>query len=284
MESKSVHRVTGNQFPTGIEYAESRASVAHLALHVTGKSLQCAMYDLDRDELVWLNQFPLVDGDPEHATLQQILKGERLFDSVFRKCSISSTPGEFSLIPSGFFDASLQGSFLDPSVAPSDILHHRIKKVAAMVVYTFPGAIEKMASRRFPTLRTVSFAGLLAEYGATHSTGGTHFYAHVADHCMVLVVARESELLLCNRYEVRRADDALYHIGNAAIQLGVDLGSAHLHHGGEPDQFPELQGMLATYCGHIHSLRDALNVHKTIEFPGSRESWFPVISHFLCEL
>lgn len=270
------------ELPEGEELAISRASNSHLAIHLGEKSIYCSVYDLDKDEIIWINTFPISESDTDFVQVEKIFATEKIFERPFRKCTLSNIPGEFSIVPEGFFDESKKEQLLGTVNRNTKILHQLVKSAGAAVIFGFPEMAEKKATPFFPTLRIMSFAALMTEFAISQALTGDEIFIYSGNHRIFLVVTRNKQFMLCNQYETRRADDVLYHLANTAIQLGIDLASVKIHLSGESDSLQDLDTMINTYCGSLNRQKTGLRFHKHLETATDEDHYFPSLIHFAC--
>jgi len=78
--------------------------------------------------------------------------------------------------------------------------------------------------------------------------------AELQDEIMEVMVIRDDDLILSNRYEINSNDEALYHLLNTCQQLGIDREKTPLYLGGNIRERQLFTQMIRKYIRHIEDL------------------------------
>jgi Protein of unknown function (DUF3822) len=233
-------------------FAMLHAAQCHLALHIGAQRIEWCVSDPGRGELIISRQLVRPHDVVMADFVREQLSHHKLLSCVFRKTTISVTGNGFCLVPRAFFREEDAASILSFTTgSPSDhVLHHHAWQGDVVVTGGISDTWYRLLTRICPAGRITHEAAILIEaaYRLNHRKQ-PHLLVWSGESEMLLV-ASSQQLLLCNRYEVAKPEDALFYIANAATRLGFDLEHVPMLLAGEQAFSNELRELLAHYSTH----------------------------------
>lgn len=250
-------------------FAALHASQCHLAVHIGHESVELCVSDPARGEIIFAQQLACPSDTTMLRFTAEQMAAHPVLCSVFRKTSVSLAQGEFCLIPRAFFredDARLQLEFTTGKPA-AHLLHHQAWQGDIVITESIAHAWYDMLTASCPAARITHAAAVLTEAAYRLNPRRQPSLLLWLDAQHMIIVATAQQLLLCNRYETARAEDALFYLANAAVRLGFDLETTPVWVAGHPGHTAELLELLSAYAGQSAALKRQQLIPESTEVP-----------------
>ncbi|MBL7941202.1 MAG: DUF3822 family protein [Flavobacteriales bacterium] len=237
-------------------FAMLHAAQCHLALHIGAQRIEWCVSDPGRGELIVARQLVRPHDQDMAAFVSEQLSQHKLLSCVFRKTTISVTGSGFCLVPRAFFREQDAASLLAFTTgSPSDhVLHHHAWQGDVVVTGGISDTWYRLLTRICPAGRITHEAAILIEAAYRLNHRKQPQLLIWSGESEIVLIASSQQLLLCNRYEVAKPEDALFYIANAATRLGFDLEHVPVLLAGEPVFSSEIRSLLTHYSAHANYL------------------------------
>lgn len=250
-------------------FAVLHASQCHLAVHIGALSIELSVSDPARGEIIFVQQLTCPSDTTMLRFAGEQMAAHPVLSSVFRKTSVSLSGGEFCLIPRAFFreeDARAQLQFTTGK-PPAHLLHHHAWQGDIVITESIVHAWYDMLTASSPAARITHAAAVLIEAAYRLNPRRQPSLLVWLDAQHMMLVATSGQLLLCNRYDTARAEDALFYLANAAVRLGFDLETTPVRVAGHPAHAADLLELLSVYAEQAGALKRQQLMPESTEVP-----------------
>lgn len=261
---------------------EVRTEECHLLLSISESRLQCVLYHLASETLLWTGHENVQGFTHELNSAVARLKEVFADQQVFRKTTVVIESSAYAMLPVSFFrEENALAIYNAVQPLPSGrLLHHHIPLSEVVLLFDLPPAAENLADHVFPSVRFTSQAEACIRY-ALHRAGTQKLVlVNVEKQRFTLCVTDGRQVVLCNTYPVSRAEDVLYYLGNAAMRLGIDLEHVPVVAAGEIERDDTTWQLLKTYCGDMQTALEEVSWPGTAELAPQR--YFNLLALLVC--
>jgi hypothetical protein len=246
-----------------------RAQDLHLAIHVGRQHVYAALYDFLSATCFWNVQAEV----PPGLSVYKFIYQRNWMEGVFRRCSVTFDTDCYALVPATFFDPSAAEDYIQMQhgITGINASFTEIHEAESVVCYEIP-EWQTDLMRYFPNARVMPACALLLRLAAArrNQTRPSFFVIFSSDSISIAAI-KEKEIELLSTHEARTAEDALYHLSNAAMRLQIDPENCHIELLDTSENF-ELVELLRKYFGNVSELV----IHKEMKAS-------PVTQiHYLC--
>ncbi|MFM9986634.1 MAG: DUF3822 family protein [Flavobacteriales bacterium] len=235
-----------------------QASMLHCCMHLNSDRVEISLADATTGQISWAEAFdiePRVSGSWEEVL--NFIAERNWFEKVFRKCTLTFDTGEYTVVPTAFFEQGREAQLLQfhtgKEYLQAEVLS--LTEYGAQFVFDIPQGIRAL-SGHFPNIRIFPAAWIMARYAWMQAPAtGSNIFIWQTGNRMDLLFLQDRKLLLCRNDLVQSAEDILYHAANAAMRLGVDFENTPLFLYSLKDD-STTRNVFASYCKELKPVHE----------------------------
>lgn len=219
-------------------------------------------YDQEQYQVQFLKSYAFHSKEKEKtkSLIHQVYNQDTLLKSNFNKAALAINNSKSTLVPNRFFDESQIETYLGKLVDLSQndvLLINDLPHLDAKNIFALDKGLKTIIEGYFPNAQILHASTLLisgAKELSKHRSGH-QVYLNVYDSSLQIVLMEDQELLFCNSYEFKTADDFIYFTLLAFDQFKLKPEAIPLYLSGQITDDSSIYKLMYRYIRHIHFIQ-----------------------------
>lgn len=198
--------------------------------------------------------------------------------------SFISLPEWSTLVPDGAMEAGTEARHLalvHGGLPAGAMRTSPVRELGATCIYVHDDRLERPVLERFPHARSLPMQAVMVNAVLARSLERPALLLHRGGDRADVALASGGDLLLCNTYPARSAQDLLYFLLLAVERTGLKPADVVLHYGGSHLNTLE-RDLLARYFAHMAPATSATWGDAPLEPKDAPERWWAAMEQFAC--
>jgi hypothetical protein len=228
-----------------------KAQDLHFTLHIGRQHIHAALYNFAESDCLWHVHSEV----PPGLSIYKFIYQRNWIEGVFRRCTITFDSDSYALVPVSFFDSNTTADYLQlqHGVSAESAGYTEIPEAESVMCFEIPDW-QADVMRHFPNARILPVSSLLLRLVAARpNLSARGFLVMFSSYTVSIAAMRDREIVLLSTHEARTAEDALYHLSNAAMRLQIDPENCQIEYLDTAEQH-EFTELLKKYFGAVKPL------------------------------
>ncbi len=277
-------------------FSLSQADKCNLYIKISPKTVRLGVADTERNKFVVLEDYELLTVFTPLQVAEQLSlicsENPILQEQRWIHVRVSFSNKYFTLVPETLFDPAHKEDYLrlhsHLDLNQDVVLSYRHSDTEAVNIFGIEGVVYRMVSSLFSErpVQCLHQTSALIKGALQHAgrRSGRHFYAHVEENNVTILVVGESGLQFCNIFNYLSAEDFIYYIIFVMQEQKMNPEQETITVWGDITHDSALFGILTKYVRYVHLGKKPIDVAYSYKFDDIFEHrYFEIYSLHLCE-